>query len=126
HALQRQPAADVVPAVRRLHHQHLGGVLHDGVVDADLRQRLVLALEDARAVGAAPALGDALHGGVQLRLPLLQGVQDRRRPPDEDAAVPEILARRQVALRRLAVRLLDEFLYAEHGYALTPRHLGAA
>ena len=64
HALQRQPAAHVVPAVRRLRHQHFRSVFHHGEVDADFFHRLIFGSQYGLTVRPAPGVGDALDGGV--------------------------------------------------------------
>ena len=65
HPLQGQPAADVVPAVRGLQHQHFAGVLHDGVVDADLLHPRVLGPQHFVPARRIPGGGDALDGRGQ-------------------------------------------------------------
>ena len=103
HALQGQPAADVVPAVGRLHDQHflarLGRVLHDREVDAgplDRRRTRAASTSSRRGVFQASAMRST--AACMRRLQLAQGVEDRRGPPHEDAGVPEVFARGDVLL----------------------------
>ena len=51
HALQGQPATDVVPPIGGLHHEHFLRVLHHCIVDADPLQRFIFMAEDRSALG---------------------------------------------------------------------------
>src|SRR5262249_18393860 len=108
-AFQRQPATDVVPEEWRLHHQHVPGFLHDRVIDAGAvvsRDAGVLTGEPLVTLRRLPRGGDALDGGGERGPIGAQLAQDGRRTPDEDAAVPEMLARCEELLGQLDVWLL--------------------
>src|SRR5205814_2013047 len=118
HALQGEPATDVVPAIRRLYDQALGRLLHHGIVNANLLQVGIFAAQDLVAVRRCPGVRDAADGRVQLGFVFLQRLQDRRRLPDEDAAVPEVFARLDVAAGLRLLRLLAELAHAVDADAL--------
>ena len=86
----------------------LGGGLHHGVVDADLRQ---LRVDLGQSVGLGGQLGDQAVG---VRQQLAELVEHRARLPDEHAGVPPVVARVQVALGGRPVGLLLEREHPTH------------
>src|SRR5260221_13989891 len=89
---QGGPGADVAPAEVAADGDDIGGLLHQGVVDGDVRHRRV------RLVGHG---GDFGGGGGELAL-------EEAGPPEEHAGVPGVVAGPQELLGALARRLLGE------------------
>src|SRR5262249_7338544 len=99
HAFQRQPAPNIIPAVRSLHDEPFPGMFQDSKIDADALQPLVLLLQDRFALSGIPGGSDAQGRCLKLGTPFAQLVENGSRFPDKDAAVPEILSGHHEALR---------------------------
>ena len=94
HLGQRLPRAEVAPAAVERQRRHRLELLHHGVVDRDRRQARV---ELGGPLGRARELGESRP--ELRRVPLEAGEQDAP-AEDEDAGVPEMLARRRRSARR--------------------------
>ena len=88
------------------------GGLHHGKIDAHLPQRRIDLVEHGRLFGPAPGLGHAGQPGGAGRLVAANALQQRLRPPDKHAAVPQVTIRPggKVSLGRRLVGLLLETL----------------
>ncbi|MBV9280318.1 MAG: MFS transporter, partial [Chloroflexi bacterium] len=121
HVVERGPVADVAPAEVHRQGHDVGHLLHDGVVDGDVRDLLVGLLQ----CGPAAALAGRREPLVGLRELLTERVQEFARAPDEHAGVPDVVSGLEVLPRRLRVRLFDESANLMRLQAVTPGQLGA-
>src|ERR1051326_4964337 len=106
HAFDGEPAADVIPAKRRVKHEYVLSMFHHCVVDADACERFVFAPKRTIPGRRAPGGSDAQNGRVKSRLLLGEGRQDSASLPCKDAAVPVVLARSNVLPRKITLWFL--------------------
>jgi hypothetical protein len=111
---QRGPGADVEPLDGHLDDDDLRlalalrGGLHDGIVNADLRQARVDLAQDRLLPGRAPRLGDLHQAAVRVGQVSRKFVQHRVGAPDEHTAVPVVPAGFDVAVGGGLIGLLFE------------------
>ncbi len=86
--------------------------LHQRVVDADLRQRRVDAVERIVLIGRAPGAGDLVQPLLRVGQVGGQLIGDEVAAPDEHAAVPVVALRLDVPVGRGLVGLFPESLHA--------------
>ena len=106
---ERGPGADVVPADVGGDDGRKGRVFHDAVVDRDRGGGREGAFVEAREVEIALGGRDGLaHARQQLGLQALRLFEERRDGEEEHAAVPGVLARREVLFGARLIGLLHE------------------
>ena len=113
---QGGPGADIVPA--DVDRQHGGGarLLHHGVVDGDVRSLLELRLGEAFETDVFFGMVEGGgRGGEDLRLEAREFVEERLGVQNENAAVPEVVARREILFGRGGVGLFGEAGDRERG-----------
>ena len=105
-----RPRAHVVPPEVAAHGDEVGRLFHDRVVDADLFERRVDAVErGAELPFVAEGGKDAVEDRAgQLRTEAAERLFERGDAPDEHPAVPHEASARHVRRRGAEVRLFDE------------------
>src|SRR5207253_8771238 len=88
---------------RGLENDNVGGMLHHREIDRGLFKSRI---DVAKGSVIGPRRHDPFDAGRELRLVLSQFSEDRRRLPDEDSAVPKILAAGEELFRDFEFRLL--------------------
>ena len=109
----RRPPAHVQPLDGHRHRRHRHpivrrGGLHHRKIDADLLKRRVNFAQNGLLPGRAPRLADLHQARMDLRPVTLDARQQRRRTPNEHAAVPGVPPRLHVPGSRGSVRLLHK------------------
>ncbi len=109
HVPDRRPGADIAPAGGHRNHTGQLSLFHHGVVDGVVRAAGEGGRIDQHFVAVFhAALERDPAGVVDVRVVLLQFIQEDTGAEQEHAAVPVIVARLQIALGARFVRLFDE------------------
>src|SRR5262249_11630984 len=92
HALDRQPASEVIPPKRSLKKKNFLGFFHNSVVNTNLGKTFVLATQHLRPPSRGPRFGNTQHRIVNFSLVNAQFFQNCRGSPDEYPAIPIMLS----------------------------------
>lgn len=106
--IERAPRSDVIPTEIRTPHEDVGSPLQHPVIDRDRRAAREDLLHGRPFVGRGKRRGPFGKETVDLREVTFERRKDALRRPDEDPGIPEIVARRQVALGGLQIGFLTE------------------
>src|SRR5262245_455759 len=107
--VQSLPASHVAPAEIGLENiDRLRGLLYHPVISRDGFDPVVDALDGRVVIGRGNRALDLLQSFVKRVHAGFELLQDGSRGENEDAAVPQVIAARQVTERGLVIRLFDE------------------
>ena len=106
--VERAPRSDVVPPEVRPAHEDVVGPFQHPVVNRNRGAAGIDFLHGLPFVGRGKRCGPLGKESVELRKVAFEGREDAPRRPDEDAGIPEVAARRQIAHGGLQVGFLAE------------------
>lgn len=106
--VERAPRPDVVPPELRAPHEDIIGSLQNAVVDRDRRTARKDLLHGSWLLGRSEFVCLSGKEAIDLRQMAFERCEDAPRRPDEDAGIPQVITRRQVAHGGLQIGFLAE------------------